>query len=832
MGLDIESLIISPQENYLAVATRYTVHVCLLPDSSHLTSPDTEALKPRFFQLGPTLHVTTKSPLASVIFHPLGVNGSCLVTVAEDANVRVWEFNPTDRWTFDSPTVSIDLKKLADGTSMDQDFSASTAGTSAAFSPDAIEMQVASACFPSRGSGGWSSMTLWVAMCEGDVYALCPLLPNKWAPPPALVPSLSVSIVSNLAAIEDDPEVSPQAKQLAQQQVEWMADLDFQEPQIVESIPGDPPLEVYKRPTRPGTIPKLQGPFEIELAPETDDDMDNELTDIFVVGQKLDTDALMLGEDYDLEVDETDHGGLSLSVVCLISTSGQLKLCLDMDGVEAQWLPPRKKSIAAQLLTTEYEEYSLVTFQTLDLLSKSEAATESWPMFSPDLSARLAFYITHAGGLTYVSLAPWALRLATELDGESAPGTQFRIDLLAKGHTHTERLYAREISDDKISLAAVTPIRDPDLGHVLLSATPHEPVCVVLETPENAGNIGLTPQITDTITEVDLERNPIEWHEPRPVFTPSYVFEQPSCLPAWFESLRSSKHRIQVHQQVRLSPQTLALFTEIHRILSEETNRINAAAAELFRKADSLLRDLHSQISKAKEIRERVEDIIDESSTHWGDVSADGEEENMTSNMRIETRIDIARERQQHLTQRMEALKRKISKAGGGARPLSNKERTFIHEVRTMYSNVVGAVDNGYASSTTALTPPPTTPQQQPWSSRIKTPKQRFEEAVALRENLIEKAGEIKSVAYSPPLLSSSITGDQQQHDERQLSDNEKKERSPAPSATSSTKSGRASGLKIPPGVRKQKMAHVMGMLERETALVEGVRARLEKLGA
>ena len=809
------------------------MHVCLLPDSSHLTSPDSEPLKPRFFQLGPTLHVMTKSPLASVMFHPLGVNGSCLVTVAEDANVRVWEFNPADRWTFDSPTISIDLKKLADGTSLDQDFSASVAGVNASFRADAIEMQVASACFPTRGSGGWSSMTLWVAMCEGDVYALCPLLPNKWAPPPALLPLLSISIVSNLAAIEDDPEVSPQAKQLAQQQVEWMADLDLQEPQIVESIPGDPPLEVYKRPTRPGTIPKLQGPFEIDLAPETDDDMDNELTDIFVVGEKLDTDALISGEDYGLEMDEMDHGGLSLSVVCLISTSGQLKLCLDMDGVEAQWLPPPKKTLAAQLLTPEYEEYSLVAFQTLDILSKSEAVEESWPMFSPDLSSRYAFYVTHASGLTYVSLAQWAFRLAAELDGESAPGAQFRIDLLAKGHTQRERLYVRETSSDNISLAAVVAIRDPDLGHVLLSATPHEPVCVVLETPENADTIRLTPQKTPPLTEPDVERKPLEWHEPRPVFTPSYAFEQPSCIPAWLEDLRSSKHRIQAHQEVRLSAQTLALFTEVHRILSEETNKINAAAAELFRKADSLLQDLRSQISKAKEIRERVGDIIDESSTPWEDQSAEEEGEKKTVNMRIETRIATASERQQHLTERMEVLKRKIAKAGGGARPLSNKERAFMNEVETMYSNVFGMQDNEEASITTTLTPPPTTPHQQSWASRIKTPNQRYTEAVALKEDLFEEAEEIKNESYSSPLLSSSAAGDQQQHHERQHSANEKNERRPAPSATGSTTSSNStSGFKIPLEVRRQKMAHVMGMLERQAALVEGVRARLERLGA
>ena len=41
----------------------------------------------------------------------------------------------------------------------------------------------------------------------------------------------------------------------------------------------------------------------------------------------------------ELELDETDREGLSLSIICLLSNGGQVKICLDLDGVEAQWLP-------------------------------------------------------------------------------------------------------------------------------------------------------------------------------------------------------------------------------------------------------------------------------------------------------------------------------------------------------------------------------------------------------------------------------------------------------------------------------------------------------------
>ncbi len=149
---DIRQLVMSPQQDLLAVLTAHTVHICILPDSSHLNAKDSTPFKLKFWTLGPTTHVTSRSAMVTALWHPLGVSGSTIVTVTEDALVRVWELSTSDRWTFDAPTLAIDLKRLADGTSLEQDFSASTA-TNKGFSPDEFDMEVASACFPGQGSG-------------------------------------------------------------------------------------------------------------------------------------------------------------------------------------------------------------------------------------------------------------------------------------------------------------------------------------------------------------------------------------------------------------------------------------------------------------------------------------------------------------------------------------------------------------------------------------------------------------------------------------------------------------------------------------------------------
>ncbi|KAK3064386.1 hypothetical protein LTR53_018511, partial [Teratosphaeriaceae sp. CCFEE 6253] len=132
----IQQLSVSPSGALLAILTSHTCHIALLPSPSHLRSGDTSPLRLRTFQLGPTAHVLEQAPLISALWHPLSPTGNCLVTVTRDACVRLWELDPVNRSTFDEPSLAVDLRKLANATSTQADFSASRYGTSAGFSPD------------------------------------------------------------------------------------------------------------------------------------------------------------------------------------------------------------------------------------------------------------------------------------------------------------------------------------------------------------------------------------------------------------------------------------------------------------------------------------------------------------------------------------------------------------------------------------------------------------------------------------------------------------------------------------------------------------------------
>ncbi|KAI1302566.1 hypothetical protein F5Y03DRAFT_206036 [Xylaria venustula] len=764
IGSDIQQLIISPYANFMAVLTTHTIRIILLPDPSHLTAPSLDVIKPKSWSLGPTTHADDRSPIASALWHPLGVDGSALVTVTREAVVRVWELSQRDRWSFDTPTLTIDLQKLADGVSLDENFSASNL-TKRGFTPDSFDMDIAAAAFAARGSGGWSSMTLWIAMTGGDVYALCPLLPSQWAPPPTLIPSLSISIVGNLAAIEDDPNVSEQVKLLAQQQLDWMSDLDNQEPRIIDGPPGDPPAEVYMRPSRPGVVPRLQGPFILDLGPKSDDEMDLDLTDIFVIGEKLDTDELMFGEDEELDMEGAGGEGLSLSVICLLSSGGRVQICLDVDGTQAQWLPPRNKS---KTMGRSTDAPTLLTFSTLDTLDALEVNNEAWPIFSPDVTSRYSFYITHPSSITYISLAPWVFRLESELQGDSEAGSDFRINLLINSQASTrERLYnSPGQGDTQLPLSAAVAIRDPDLGYFLLSATPYEPISLIFDAPDE--DFVPVQSISPTFSQ-DVDVRPLEFFEPRPIYQPSHAFDESSTLPSFIEQLRTSRHKTIMHQEIRLSPLTLQLLTEAHQILSDETHRLGVAASEVFRRCAKLQEELKQQVTKANEVKARVEAVTSEDQTEAGD-------EPGSSNAAIERRLQKAREKGEALSQRLEKMRKTVNKATN--RELSRKEQDWVKEVKALDTGIFGTAH-------TADGP-----------NRAKQFMDRYQKITELKDDLAEQAHALGAPAVE-------------------------EEGSPSPSR---------GDLRIPSELRRAKIGQVKSLLERETALVEAVKSRLERL--
>ena len=666
---EIRQLSLSPNGHLLAVVTSHTVHVVVLPHPSKLGQQDNKPLRPLTRTVAPTAHVLAQSPVASILWHPVGVGGNCLVTITADAVVRLWELDFKDHMSFDTPSLAVDLKKLAVGASRHDDFRPNKLNANRSFSLDSVGMDVASACFGGHGSSEespWCAMTLWVAMKEGDVYALCPLLPSKWQPSSTMIPSLSVQIVSTLAATQ---EVSLPLEEVQQSkdQYQWITDLDGQQPRPAhgtgEILPG---TEVYCRPLSPSPIPKLQGPFQV-FGDEYD--QDPEISDIHVVAATVDTEELMDCGDSDADsgLGLEDDAGLAASIVCLMTKTGRIYVCLDLDGVQAQWLPTRR-----DLSLPAPDEPSLVILEMVDTMKIEHVQKTEWPTFSLDVDSRYSFFVTHSQAVYYLSMEPWTQSLHSELQSSANVGTGFRIDIITNGPgTFRERVldFQQDHKPTVQKATAAVIFQDSDLGYFLLTAFDGVAQSVLLDKPDTAVEEELTAQTT-----YDLPRartaSIIGTGPGRQSYVPPSSLWERSTLPQFFGNHVQNRHKRALKEEIRLSSATLDLMTQAHRVLSEETYTLGTAAADLFRRCERLQDELRDQIERVKEVSKRTEEVI---GVGMGEASS-----NDTPNAAVERRLKEARERHEKLAARFEALSKKVRK--NNRKPLSDKERAFMTE--------------------------------------------------------------------------------------------------------------------------------------------------------
>lgn len=796
----IKQLVISPLADYLAILTSHTIHLAVLPDSSHLSSTDTAPLRLKTFQLGPTAHVLEQAPIVSALWHPLAHAGACLVTVTADASVRLWELNRDARHSFDEPALALDLKKLGNASSSDDDFKASKYGTSKGFSPDSVEMEVAAACFGGAGTAdehGWSPMTLWVAMTEGDVYALCPLLPSTWEPTPTTIPSLSTSVVSKATILANHPDASEQERRIVDQQQRWLADIDSQDPTISSYPDSARESDVYFRPTSPPAIPKLQGPFQL-----TPDPVFSDITDIFVIAPRLDDDALLDDEDEDL--DYLDPEGLSVGIICLATKAGDVHVCLDLNGVEAEWLPPRR----ARFMSPLDHDDPAAELVLLETISTAKQSAASWTMFTPDPTNRYGFLLTTSNGLFSVSLTPWIAALESELSNPSDSGAAFRLDILfdTEKTSIDHILELQPDSDNTKALPACLSLLDSDLGwFVLTSSTSNQPHALVLDQPLE----------TDMYSTFAPDTLPLSLPAPqtRQHYQPSSAFFVPSTLPAFLDSITQSTTSFRLKKpdlknQVRFSPATLQLLTEAHRVLSTETSRLGTAAADLFRRCERMKLELGEQIRRVDEIAHRIEAVTGDDDDYGAEAveNSGASVGRVVGKEKIEMRMEAAGDRAENLRRRVDALRRKM--VGLGGRELSVREEAWGVEVEGLKRSIFG---DSSSSSSLGDDESENAPVVEKDDSSLTA---RLDAVAKLQKELVARAKEV-AAAKDPGSRPDNTAASTDEGGEMGK--------------------GVGGGEKIIDGVptdfRKQKVRQVMVLLERESAMVDAVAERLSRLG-
>ncbi|KAF2821866.1 hypothetical protein CC86DRAFT_358928 [Ophiobolus disseminans] len=657
--LPITRLTMSPGEDYLAVSTSHTVHVVHLPDSSLLEDGDDSPLKPKTFQVGPTAHVTEESPVATTLWHPLGYHGRCLVTITKAGVVRLWEVNRVDRSTFSEPTLSIDLAKLANATNDQEDLSASKFGASKGFSPDSVDLEVASACFgdfpEQEGVHGWAPMTLWIATVPGDVYALCPLLPSKWQLIESVggftfLQTLTSSINVNYNDLsEDDNTLSGELK-ASEKQVKWLSDILYEEP-FLEELPSGDSIKVFARPSSTPSVPLLQGPFSI--SPEVDD---FELSDMVVYSLKTLSDGS----------EEEAAEGLPTAVVCLLTDTCKVHVCLDLQGIVGRWLPAPEDEDDA----VDDEEHDLIIAETITLVEGEQSSYSQ--SITPDVHTDFSFFVSHASGVFYISLEPWVRKLENELSQPQTEGADFRIQRLLESANSTvelclQRRWSGSLAEQEVTSTVV--IEDGNVGYLLLTSVDNEPHAAFLDAPES----GL-PTKDEIAAYMHISTPPKEvreaWQPPRELYEPIDLLSSINI---------STRHRTAMKEEVKLSPSNLELLMQVHRVLASKTHQLQLAVSELFNRATRLQEEFRDQVWRTAQVTSQIDAVTgnDDSASDNGSLYGSG---------KIDERLDKVRSRQEKLNNRYEALRSKMNKIN--TTELSEAEARLVGELSTMSSSV------------------------------------------------------------------------------------------------------------------------------------------------
>ncbi|KAB2580320.1 hypothetical protein BFW01_g12609 [Lasiodiplodia theobromae] len=711
---EITELSISPNEDYMAICTSHTIHIALLPDPAHLSTDDTGPIKLKTFQLGPTAHVLDQAPLASALWHPLGRHGRCLVTVTADANVRLWEFNRENRVSFSEPELAIDLKKLASGVDSMEDFRASRIGDKTGFTPDSFEMAVAAATFGTsgkKGERGWGPLTLWVAMKNGDIYALCPLLPKKWQyttqhAAPQYLRSLALPIQARIETLgtSEDEEFE---QQTLDQQAEWFEGIRYEledDPKTGEVV------EVYSRPIAPGPIPRLQGPF----IPDPDLDIDHELTDIIVITP---------GDGYLDEPEQIDTDGdredPNVTVIGVVTSQGKMHIFIDFDGVEGQWLPREQ----ATTIIPNYDCPPLIFFETVEFQTSEDGEPSCSPIFTGDAKGGSSLFISTETGVYYVSMTAWFRPLQDELSNPESEGSGMRIDAIMRGSgSLLESIiqYRQDQHGDLLqSTSAAIAISNSELGYFLLTSEGSQPHSAVLDSPESdyyGDGYGLIPY-------GDYEAERFNIPEPWPAYQPPQsLFDYQSQLPKMLEAV-PERHKFMLKQEIRLSTATLDVLTKAHRVLVKETQQLGQAASSLYTRCQRLQDELRDQIRKANDVAQQIEGVTGDDE----EFPQEGEDKQIGS-AKVDSRIEKVKARQKELLERTERLRNKLNKAG--TRELSDKERAWFAEVDKMKQAIIngsGAERNGADED-----------EVEP------TPVRRLQQVKQLKDDLIQQASELQ----------------------------------------------------------------------------------------
>lgn len=308
-----------------------------------------------------------------------------------------------------------------------------------------------------------------------------------------------------------------------------------------------------------------------------------------------------------------------------------------------------------------------------------EPCAECWPLFTQDPCSRLSVFVTHSDGVMLLSIADWMQKLNEELSSPGETGSLFRLKLVVEG-TQAKLDHVLR-ADSSTSMAVKHGLTDACVA-LYDSDLGHFILTRATEQP-HASQLGGFEQrlLKDSCDSDDFDEfEEIEdlYHdEERETYQQPQEFWTETTLHAFAAKYISKEPRRSLKDHVKISGFDLNLMTVAHHVLSQETHRLNEAVSGLFGRCERLQSEFAAQIERGAEVANQIDSVLDDDA----DV-LDEEGRPLGSSENINRRLTEAHDRQEALSQRYEDLRQKMSQLD--RRPLKDKERPWMDEIQAL----------------------------------------------------------------------------------------------------------------------------------------------------
>ncbi|KAI8827186.1 uncharacterized protein EV422DRAFT_30432 [Fimicolochytrium jonesii] len=290
----------------LALVGEYSVAIVAVPRMMW-TEAKREALEPAYWLLEDVHSLA----IAKVLWHPLSEKHVHLVVLYVDGTLGIHNVS--------AGASTLEHSYHLFGT--EHNLLPSRANQAGLFGSDLDEETFVSFSF-GRNDGKWGSMTVYTLTKSGDVYSICPIIPNS----SLLVPERLAELRADDSALQEEQAL---LGQYSQTQAYWRGSLidelisDVKQKAELRALSGEPTAVKLPR-TATQMTPKARGPFLFRPASNVSTDF------------KAANDIVCLQKG-------------PLDVLVLAFESGMLKVCLDVDGSQPLWhiaAPPTEEEAA------------------------------------------------------------------------------------------------------------------------------------------------------------------------------------------------------------------------------------------------------------------------------------------------------------------------------------------------------------------------------------------------------------------------------------------------------------------------------------------------------